>query len=105
VIWGGAGGDFIDGAGGDDLLIGGSGDDAYTVTAGSGFDRIRDFTTGGLEDRVVLVEMGPFFATFEQVMDAAVQQGSDTIITFAAGHGLILEGVSKAALTVDDFVF
>lgn len=105
VIWGGSGGDFIDGAGGDDLLIGGSGDDAYTVTGGSGFDRIRDFTTGGLEDRVVLVEMGPFFATFEQVMDAAVQQGSDTVITFAAGHGLILEGVSKAALTVDDFVF
>ncbi len=105
VIRGGAGGDFIDGAGGDDVLIGGSGDDAFTAAQGSGMDRIRDFTTGGPEDRVVMVDMGPFFATFDQVMAAAVQQGADTVITFAAGHGLILEGVSKAALTVDDFVF
>lgn len=103
-ISGGGGGDYIDGAGGNDILAGGAGDDAYVVTGASGFDRIRDFTAGGTEDRLIF-DLGPMFATFDQIMAAAVQQGADTVITFASGNGLVLEGVNKADLTTVDFVF
>lgn len=105
VISGGAGGDYIDGRGGDDLLIGGSGDEGYYFGLYSGFDRIRDFTAGGTEDRLILSEMGPFFATFDQVIAVAEQQGADTVITFGTGLGIVLEGVNKADLTIDDLVF
>lgn len=104
VISGGGGGDYIDGAGGNDVLAGGTGDDAYLVNAESGFDRIRDFTAGGTEDRLIF-DLGPLFATFDQVMAAAVQRGEDTVITFASGNGLVLEGVDRADLTTVDFVF
>lgn len=104
AISGGDGGDYIDGAGGNDVLFGGSGDDAYYVSQDSGFDRIRGFTAGGSEDRLIF-DMGPFFATFDQVIAVAVQQGADTVITFASGNGLILEGVNKADLAAVDFVF
>lgn len=105
VIWGGDGGDFIDGRGGDDLLIGGSGDEGYAFGFDSGFDTIRDFTVGGSEDRLILSGMGPSFATFEQVMAAAVQDGTDTVITFGSGLGIVLEGVDRASLTIEDMVF
>lgn len=105
VIWGGDGGDYIDGRGGDDLLIGGSGDEAFAFGLNSGFDTIRDFTAGGNEDRLILSEMGPFFATFDQVLAAAVQDGANTVITFGTGLGIVLEGVDRASLTIEDLVF
>jgi Ca2+-binding RTX toxin-like protein len=104
VIAGGAGGDYIDGRGGNDVILGGSGDDAFAFGPDSGMDHIRDFTAGGSEDRIV-VSWDSRFDSYEEVMAVAVQQGADTVITLSAGIGLVLEGVNRADLTADDFVF
>ncbi|MEI6642411.1 MAG: calcium-binding protein [Novosphingobium sp.] len=104
VIAGGTGGDYIDGRGGNDVVIGGSGDDAFALGVDSGFDHIRDFTAGGSEDRLVIT-WDSRFDTFDEVIAVAVQQGADTLITLSAGIGVVLEGVDRASLTVDDFVF
>ena len=103
-ISGGAGGDYIDGRGGNDVITGGSGDDAFVLGAATDLDRIRDFTAGGNEDRI-LVTWDSRFDTFEEVMAVAVQQGADTVITLSPGIGLVLEGVNRADLTATDFVF
>lgn len=104
VITGGDGGDYIDGRGGNDVIYGGTGDDAFALGPDSGMDHIRDFTAGGTEDRLVIY-WDSRFDTFAEVMAAAAQQGADTVITLSAGIGVVLEGVSKASLTADDFVF
>ncbi|MFM9936857.1 MAG: calcium-binding protein [Novosphingobium sp.] len=104
VIWGGAGGDYIDGAGGNDVLIGGSGDDAFAFGFTSGLDRVRDFTAGGTEDRL-LIDWGNANRSFEAIMALAKQDGTDTVITFAPGIGIVLEGVAMTDLTTADFVF
>ncbi len=104
VIWGGAGGDYIDGAGGDDVLIGGSGDEAYLVGLDSGSDRIRDFLAGGNEDRLIM-DFGAQYATFDQVMAVARQNGANTVFDFAPGLVLTLEGVTRENLTATDIVF
>lgn len=104
TIWGGEGGDYIDGRGGNDVIYGGTGDDAFVLGPDSGMDRIRDFTAGGTEDRLIIA-WDSRFDTFAEVMAAATQQGSDTVITLSAGIGVVLEGVLKANLTPADFVF
>lgn len=104
VISGGDGGDYIDGRGGNDVIVGGTGDDAFLLGPDSGLDRIRDFTAGGTEDRIVIV-WDASYGTFDQIMAAAQQQGANTVITLAAGIGVVLEGVNKADLTAADFVF
>jgi Ca2+-binding RTX toxin-like protein len=104
IIWGGGGGDYIDGGGGNDVLIGGSGDEAFLIINGSGNDRIRDFVAGGSEDRLVFA-LGNAFDSFGEVIAAAQTVGANTVITFAPGHSVVLEGVALADLTPTDFVF
>lgn len=104
TITGGEGGDYIDGRGGNDVILGGTGDDAFVLGPDSGWDRIRDFTAGGTEDRLLIV-WDSRYDTFAEVMAASRQQGSDTIISLAPGIGIVLEGVLKANLTAADFVF
>jgi len=62
-LYGESGDDLLKGEDGDDELVGGlgkddlyggSGNDVFKLTAGSGYDRIRDFKKG--EDRVDLAE-------------------------------------------------
>ena len=100
----GAGGDYLWGRGGNDVLIGGSGDDAFVIDASGGLDHIRDFTAGGTEDRLI-INIGSDFDTFAEVLAVAKQVGTNTVITFAAGVGVVLDGVKMADLTADDFVF
>ncbi len=104
VIWGGAGGDYIDGAGGADVLIGGSGDDAFAIFGDSGADRIRDFTAGGSEDRL-LISLGSDFDSSAEVLAVAQQNGANTVIDFGDGLMIVLEGVLKANLNASDFAF
>lgn len=102
-IDGGGNGDYIDGAGGNDVLIGRGGDDAFYIGAGSGSDRILDFTAGGTEDRI-LVNLAAY-TTLVQVMAVARQEGSAVVLDFAPDLQLQLENVALADLTAQDFVF
>jgi Ca2+-binding RTX toxin-like protein len=104
VISGGDGADYIDGRGGNDILYGGAGDDTFALGPDSGMDRIGDFTAGGTEDEIYM-QWGSKYDTFEKIMAVAKQQGNDTVITFAPGVGVVLQGVHKADLTASDFIF
>ena len=104
VISGGIGSDYLDGRGGNDVLYGGIGDDTFALGPDSGMDHIRDFTAGGAEDELYVM-WGSTYDTFDKIMAVTQQQGKDTVITFAPGVGVVLEGVHKADLTVDDFIF
>lgn len=110
VINGQGGNDQIAGLGGDDLLRGGrgtdllrggSGRDRFVLTAGTGSDRITDFTTG--QDWMQLAG-----ATFQQI---SISQGSgaasrDTIIRLRNSNEILatLSGVQASTITATSFV-
>ncbi|MEM9014786.1 MAG: calcium-binding protein [Pseudomonadota bacterium] len=112
---GGSGGDQLLGSNGQDTLIGGtgvdtlaggSGADLFIYAAGDGNDRINDFTAGaGAGDVIDLSGMGANFNTFQEVLAATSDSGSDAIISFGGGDTLRLVGVSRDDLVADDFAF
>ncbi|WP_375230151.1 CHRD domain-containing protein [Roseobacter sp. S98] len=102
-----AGDDILNGEGGDDILIGGAGDDiliggegADTFAFGPGFGRdvIQDFELG--VDRLDFSDFGPDFAAQVSV----TQSESGAMFSFGSAGGVVLEGVSAADLTDDDFI-
>jgi Ca2+-binding RTX toxin-like protein len=104
-LFGDDGNDFLDGGLANDYLVGGAGSDRFYFAAGYGADVIADFAAGpGIGDEV-RISLGTAFDTFAEVLAAASQSGSDTVITFGTGTSITLTGVSKSNLTVDDFSF
>lgn len=115
-INGGGGGDAIDGREGADQLIGGAGDDTLTGGSGNdvfqffaaapGDDVITDFEAGsGSDDAIRLFGFGSAFDTFEEVIAAASDDGTDTTIDFGANGSITLQGVTVDNLHQDDFIF
>ena len=103
TLRGDRGDDTIDGGEGDDILTGGRDDDLFIFDRGDGFDVITDFDPG--DD---LIQLNGFsIADFDGLMDAAVDDGGDVVITLdeASGDELRLVGVNKADLDDDDFMF
>jgi len=89
----------IDGGEGDDTLIGGPGPDAFVLRPGSGDDVIKDFTPGpGMFDHLAL-EGG---LRWEDLSIEDTDQGAH--ISWEDGS-VLLEGVVKADLAQDDFMF
>ncbi|MBR0650579.1 hypothetical protein GXW78_12965 [Roseomonas terrae] len=101
TLFGRAGNDTLDGGGGNDILFGEAGRDTFVFKPGSGLDAVADFTPG--EDRIMLQGFG--FASFAAVMAATRDGANGAIIDLRPGDSVQLAGVSKAALTADDFVF
>lgn len=107
AVMGGPGNDFLDeGAGhgdlnggpGNDTLVGGSGPDAFVVTRGTGDDIIKDFTAGpGMFDHLALVGL--------RWADLSFADGPDGVKVSWEGGSVLLEGVHKADLAQDDFMF
>jgi Ca2+-binding RTX toxin-like protein len=97
ALYGGNGDDRISGGVGTDTLTGGAGNDHFRYEAGSGADVITDFVAGGTDDNIEVVGYSSY--------QSAVQQGADTLVTFAAGSTLLLKNVQASALTSADFVF
>lgn len=101
-ISGGSGDDTIEGGAGDDLLSGGSGDDVFVFAPNFGHDRITDF--GGWDADVIEFTTG-MFADFDAVLAAAVQVGSDVVITLDDQNSLTLAEMHRDSLRADDFRF
>ena len=99
---GGRGDDTLDGGDGDDVLTGGRDDDLFVFDAGSGFDVITDFKPG--DD---LIQLNGFsIADFDDLLDAAENDGSDVVITLDDGiDELRLVGLHTDELSGDDFMF
>ncbi|WP_421938162.1 5'-nucleotidase C-terminal domain-containing protein [Pelagibius sp.] len=111
TLEGGAGDDVLDGGDDDDTLIGGEGDDTLTggddddifvFESGSGVDTITDFEPG---DDLIKLD-GFSIADFDDVLDAAVDDGGDVVITLDEDNGdeIRLVGVNKDDLSSDDFM-
>lgn len=92
----------LDGGGGNDTLIGGPGADAFAISPTSGNDVIKDFTAGpGMFDHLAVSQLR---WSDLQVQDTPA--GVKISWNMSAGAGsVVLEGVAKAALAQDDFMF
>lgn len=94
----GAGHGDLNGGMGDDVLIGGLGADAFMISADSGNDVIRDFTAGpGMFDHLAIHGLHWSDLSF---MDTA----EGVKVSWDSGS-VLLNGVMKADLSQDDFMF
>lgn len=106
-LMGGMGNDLLDegdghgdlnGGAGDDVLIGGRGADAFMISPDSGHDVIRDFTAGpGMFDHLAI--MGLSWG------DLSFADTSEGVKVSWDGGSVLLNGVMKADLSQDDFMF
>ena len=111
---GSAGADEIDGAGGDDTLTGGGGSDILSGGTGSdtfvfkfgdtGHDTIADFTAGAVSEDVMEFDSA-LFATYDALLTAVTDDGTNTTITIDSETTITLDGVTVADLHEDDFNF
>ncbi|WP_460452574.1 endo alpha-1,4 polygalactosaminidase [Alsobacter sp. SYSU BS001988] len=107
-VYGGAGADRLDGGAGDDLLNGGSGADRFHFGPGAtGKDVITDF------ERAVTGEVIEFshgliagVSKFQNLKSHITENASHwAVIPLGNGDSITLQGVRKADLQADDFVF
>ena len=106
LLFVGGGADAITGGDGNDTISGGGGDDKFAFNFGDDHDRITDFIAGaGTDDVIELIGFGVDFDTFQEVFDAATQQGDDLLIDLGDGDALTLLDTDKGDLHEDDFLF
>ncbi len=98
VLKGGRGNDELNGGAGNDELEGGSGNDVFIFEQGTGDDTVLNFEVG--RDELDLSDFG--FESFQDVLDAAEDQGDDTVIDLGNGDSVTLVGVSEADLSEND---
>jgi Ca2+-binding RTX toxin-like protein len=103
-LYGEAGQDLLFGNAGDDTLSGGAGRDVFAFGLGDGRDTIRDFVAAGAERDVIAFNSG-VLTSFAAVQAASTQEGADVRITISPTSGLLLQNVSLASLTADNFTF
>lgn len=95
--------EIFGGGGGADTLTGNGGSDVFVFGAGDGNDRITDFSTDAVDGDVVRL-VGSGYATRQAVIDSATDTVDGVLIAFGSSETLLLEGVLKANLSIDDFV-
>jgi Ca2+-binding RTX toxin-like protein len=101
VLAGLDGADNLYGGKGNDKLFGGSAMDIFHFSTGDGHDRVQDFHH--MEDKIDLSGWAGMH-TFNKVLANAHNQGANVLIDHG-NDSLLLVGVHKGELTVDDFVF
>ncbi len=98
-----ADGDLLTGFKGDDLLTGGSGSDTFVFNGTKfGNDTISDFQAGSGTDDVIAMNA---FTSFDDVLTAMSDDGTDTTLTINGNNSITLEGVLTNDLHQDDFQF
>lgn len=102
-IFGGRGSDTLDGGEGVNYLIGDRDADTFVFNGGNATTWIEDFSQEGA-DRDVIQIAKDVFASFDEVMAAAHDEGSDVWIS-QGDSNLVINETHKADLTVDDFHF
>jgi glucose/arabinose dehydrogenase len=105
ILFAGTGNDLLSGGPGNDYLVGGTGNDIFHYAPGDGADVVADFAAGpGMADRINLAGFTGIH-NLGDVLALASQAGTNTVLDFGAGNSLTLQGVAKANLNADDFVF
>jgi Ca2+-binding RTX toxin-like protein len=105
ILNGAAGNDQLVGNAGNDTLTGGLGNDSFDFSTGFGKDIVTDFTAGLGATDVLHFTLGIAFDTYAEIMAAATQVGSNTVITIDANDTITLTNVQKTTLVTDDFLF
>lgn len=101
----GGGDDVVTGGGGSDILSGGTGSDTFVFDLGdTGHDTVKDFTAGAGTDDIMEFDSA-LFATYDALLAAMSDDGTNTTITIDANTTITLEGVTVAELHQDDFSF
>lgn len=98
-ISGGAGDDVIRGGAGDDWLAGGDGHDRFDFDRGHGTDTIADFSLA--DDLIVL--SGITQTELDAAFADRVADGEDTLLSFADGSSIRLQGIAPDDLTEAQF--
>ncbi len=101
VLMGGAGLDRLVAGGGDDTLNGGAARDVFVFSDNTGADVIQDFDVA--VDRISLFGVSSL-NTFAQVQAAAFTFSGSTVISIGS-NSILLENVTEAELTADNFLF
>lgn len=102
VLFGGAGNDIVAGGTGVNTMTGGSGEDIFIVDTSAMIDTITDFS---VTDDVIRIRNDEAYDTFAEVQTAISSVGGNTVITFASGGTITLEGVAASSLTASNFTF
>jgi Ca2+-binding RTX toxin-like protein len=109
---GDAGNNRIEGGLGDDTLSGRSGNDSFVfrfdgiTSQGSGQDIIADFTAGaGITDVISLLGFGASLDSFAEVLAIATDTATGVRIQLTSTDHIDLNGLIKAQLVADDFLF
>lgn len=102
TVFGESGSDVLDGGTGNDILVGGSGDDLFVFRGGDGADLIVDFTAGGAEDRMLLIDTGLHSFADVQAASSFDAVTGTTVITYDGGAITV---VGAGHLVADDFLF
>lgn len=100
ILRGGGGADRLDGGNGNDRLAGGIGADDFVYAAGGGRDRIVDFQNN--LDELDLRSFG--FANAGKALAKASNVNGDTHFNFGNGNVLVVEDITKGALSDDILV-
>lgn len=104
VLYGGAGADLLAGGAGNDELNGGRGDDTYLFEGEFGMDTIVQFGTGNRDGNDVMQVSVAGFSTAEEVLAAAADTETGTLIKFSDAQSITLIGVTTAELDAADIV-
>jgi Ca2+-binding RTX toxin-like protein len=102
-LFGAAGNDGLSGGAGNDTLSGGLGADIFIFGSGWGNDIITDYNMGEQGDDLLEFSIS-VFASFEEVLNAAVQSGDDVVIGMGT-DSLTLHDTTIADLNANDFLF
>ncbi|MFS8180284.1 calcium-binding protein [Pseudovibrio denitrificans] len=103
TMFGGAGDDTLLGGDGDDTMEGGADSDTFYFRSDFGNDIITDFVAGAGTDDVL--QFSETFESVAEVLAAASDVGSDTVIYVDDSTSITLKNVSVADLHADDFDF
>ncbi|WP_350333655.1 spondin domain-containing protein [Coralliovum pocilloporae] len=100
LLCAGIGNDELNGGEDNDRLEGGRGADTFVFERGTDSDVVTDFA--GMEDILDLTDEELMFETFEDVQEAAMQDGNNVVIDLGEGDQVTLLGVSLADLNQDN---
>lgn len=94
----------LEGRGGNDILTGGGGSDAFIFGPASGRDTINDFKAGNADDADVIRLVGlSNFKSFDAVVAAMTQSGSDVVLRLSADDAVTIKNTSIASFTASNF--
>ncbi len=103
MLFGGTGADLLDGGKGDNQLIGGIGNDTFVFRNDSGHDTVFDFQGGyGIVD---FLDLRGYFLSFDQILAASSQLGSDVYISLSTDASLTLSDFYLGNFSADDVIF